>query len=217
MTTTTGKARTTSATTASAAVSAPAKPEELARAAFTLFSTRGIAGVNMDAIAAGAGVTKGSLYWHYSSKKEVILAACSLYYRQWREDIAAATEGAVGAHDRIVAATRYSVRECLLDDANRVFTTEIVAMSLYDAEVRVSWAGFLDEAERYFLGLVHRAVGAGELVCDDVDQAVSVFFAAMEGTKQIALFRPQACAPESEQRTTAYLLGLLGTPVARPA
>ena len=46
-----------------------AKPDELAAAAFALFSTRGIAGVNMDEIAAGAGVTKGSLYWHYASKK----------------------------------------------------------------------------------------------------------------------------------------------------
>jgi hypothetical protein len=36
--------------------------------------------------------------------------------------------------------------------------------------------------------------------------------AAMEGIKQTALFRPQICAPQSEQRTGRRLLSLLGTP-----
>lgn len=196
--------------------STTAKADELARAAFTLFSTRGIAGVNMDQIAAGAMVTKGSLYWHYSSKKEVILATCSLYYRQWRSDIAAATASATSDVARLRAAVAYSVRSCLLDDANRVFTTEIVALSLYDAEVRASWAGFLEETERYFLGLTHRAVGAGELRCDDVDRAVDLMIAGMEGIKQRALFSPQSCAPENEQRTIERLMFLLGAS-AEPA
>ncbi|ANJ25905.1 TetR/AcrR family transcriptional regulator [Agromyces aureus] len=194
-----------------------AKPDELAAAAFALFSTRGIAGVNMDEIAAGAGVTKGSLYWHYASKKEVVLAACNLYYRVWRNQI----EGAIAGHERLAdqleAAVAYSVRSCLLDDANRVFTTEIVAMSLYDAEVRASWTGFLDETERFFLGLTHRAVGAREFRCDDVDRAVDLMLAAMEGIKQIALFRPQICLPENEQRTCRRLMSLLGERLLVPA
>ncbi|MCD2443238.1 TetR/AcrR family transcriptional regulator [Agromyces sp. SYSU K20354] len=191
-----------------------AKPDELALAAFELFSTRGIAGVNMDAIAAGAGVTKGSLYWHYASKKEIILAACNLYYRAWRRQILEATESSDRPAEKLEAAVAFSVRSCLLDDANRVFTTEIVAMSLYDSEVRASWAGFLDETERFFLGLTHRAVGAGELRCDDVDRAVDLMLAAMEGIKQIALFRPQACLPENEQRTCRRLMSLLGERVS---
>lgn len=188
-----------------------AKADELALAAFTLFSTRGIAGVNMDQIAAGAGVTKGSLYWHYSSKKEVVLATCGLYYGQWRADIGQATASAALDVDKLRAAVEYSVRSCLLDDANRVFTTEIVALSLYDTEVRASWAGFLEETERYFLGMTHRAVGAGELLCDDVDSAVDLMIAAMEGIKQRALFSPQSCAPENELRTIERLMSLLGT------
>lgn len=187
-----------------------AKPDELAAAAFALFSTRGIAGVNMDEIAAGAGVTKGSLYWHYASKKEVILAACNLYYSAWRIQIAGATEVHERLADQLEAAVAFSVRSCLLDDANRVFTTEIVAMSLYDADVRASWTGFLDETERFFLGLTHRAVGAGEFRCDDVDRAVDLLMASMEGIKQIALFRPQSCLPENEQRTCRRLMSLMG-------
>jgi AcrR family transcriptional regulator len=195
----------TETTTATAA-----RSDELALAAFRLFSTRGIVGVNMDAIAAEAGVTKGSLYWHYSSKKEVVLAACAVYYRRWRDNMASATEGAPSRLAAVEAAVAYSVRDCLLDDENRVFTTEIVAQALYDTDVRASWAGFLDEAERYFLGLVHRAVGAGEIDLDDVDGAVELMFSAMEGIKQTALFRPLSGTSESETRIRRQLMSLLG-------
>ncbi|RIJ70187.1 TetR/AcrR family transcriptional regulator [Nakamurella silvestris] len=190
---------------------AAGKGEELAQAAFTLFSTRGIDRVNLDEVAAAAGVTKGSLYWHYSSKKAVVLAACDLYYLRWRAQISAATDSCAGAYATLEAAVAYSVRSCLLDDANRVFSTEIVALSLYDTDVRASWAGFLDETQRYFLGLTHQAVGSGELVCADVDRAVDLMVAAMEGIKQIALFQPQICGPQSEQRTCIRLMSLLGS------
>lgn len=191
-----------------------ARSDELALAAFRLFSSRGIDGVNMDAVAAEAGVTKGSLYWHYSSKKEVVLAACGIYYRRWRENMAEATQHAVSRYQALEAAVAFSVRDCLLHDANRVFTLEIIASSLYDPDIRASWAGFQEEVERHFLGLVHRAVGAGELEQENVDGAVEVMVTAMEGTKQLALFRPFSAAPDNEARIRQQLLGLLGRPVA---
>ncbi|MFZ9936222.1 MAG: TetR/AcrR family transcriptional regulator [Luteolibacter sp.] len=58
-------------------------PDKLAACAFALFSQRGIGRVRMDDIAGSAGVTKGSLYWHYRSKDEVIHAACRHYYQSW--------------------------------------------------------------------------------------------------------------------------------------
>lgn len=199
------------AMTAPAKADALARPEALATAALELFSTRGVDGVSMDDIAAGAGVTKGSLYWHYSSKREIVLAACGQYYLRWRENMSAAVDSAGTAFGRLEAAVDFSVRSCLLDDGNRVFTTEIVAISLTDEDVRASWAGFLDETERLFLGLAHRAVGAGELECDDVDRAVDLLLAAMEGVKQMALFRPQYSEASKATRTTDGLLSLLGT------
>src|SRR5690242_8985708 len=141
----------------------PQKADELAQAAFALFCSRGIDGVNLDQIAAAAGVTKGSLYWHYSSKKDVILAAADLYYTRWREEMAAATGPAVTMVDKLEAAIAYSVRSCLLNDANRIFSTEVIALSVYDSDLRASWANFQDEVDRFFLGLTHQAVGNGEL------------------------------------------------------
>ena len=66
-------------------VLAPQMRGKLAKSAFELFAQRGIKNVSLDEVAAHAGVTKGSLYWHYKSKKEVILAAAAYYYRRWQK------------------------------------------------------------------------------------------------------------------------------------
>ena len=86
--------------------------------------------------------------------------------------------------------------------------------SLHDAEIRAIWAGFLDETERFFSDLTHRAVTAGQFRCGAVDVAVAVavepMIAEMEGIRQFALFRPQAFLPERERRTGDRLMSLLG-------
>lgn len=194
--------------------SAPAKADALAIAALDRFSERGIDGVSMDDIAAAAGVTKGSLYWHYDSKKAIVLAACGQYYARWRTQMGAALESDDAPVAQLRAAVDFSVRSCLLDRGNRVFTTEIVALALEDDEVRSSWGAFLDETERLFLGLTHRAVGAGLLECGDVDQAVGLLLAAMEGVKQLALFRPQYGAADRAEQTSVALFSLLGRTAA---
>lgn len=181
----------------------------LVSTALDLFGQRGIDGVSMDDIARGAGVTKGSLYWHFDTKREVILEAATLYYEVWRvsmQDVIGRTES---HREALEAAIAYSVRSCLLEPSNRVFTTELIAFSLHDDEFRASWAAFYDEALRLFLGLTHRAVGAGQMVCDDVDTRVDVMLAAMEGLKQTAMFSPAVVSRDREQRLCNQLLDLL--------
>ncbi len=60
----------------------PSKREQLIEAALDLFLTKGFHAVGVDAIAEHAGITKKTLYHHFRSKDELILAA--LRYRDER-------------------------------------------------------------------------------------------------------------------------------------
>lgn len=186
-----------------------ARRQSLVSTALDLFGQRGIDGVSMDDIARGAGVTKGSLYWHFDAKRDVILEAATLYYEVWRVSMQDVVDRAATHREALEAAIALSVRNCLLEPGNRVFTTELVALSLHDEEFRASWAGFYDEALRLFLGLTHRAVGSGQMVCDDVDTRVDLMMAAMEGLKQTALFSPALISRDREQRMCQQLFDLL--------
>ncbi len=182
---------------------------QLILCAFDLFSQRGIDKVNMDAIATAAQVTKGSLYWHFSSKKEVIAAACGHYYENWKIRIHAALEEARTPREKLEAAIRYSVRSCLFDERNRVFTMEVLTLSLYDETIRSGWAQFLDVVREFFIGLTRDARDAGQLDCANPERAVEFMLSAMEGFKLQAIFDPRICSRIGEQNICHGLMEAL--------
>jgi len=185
-------------------------PGKLAAAAFDLFSQRGIDRVRMDEIAAVAGVTKGSLYWHYQSKSEVIHAACRHYYQGWQAQMERETAKARTPAARLERAIRSSVRTCLIDEHNRTFTLELFTLSLHDPDVRNGWRVFFDGVKAFYLKLLVDATAAGELTPGDPEKAVDLMLSAMEGYKLRALFEPALCARAAERRIAAELLELVG-------
>lgn len=185
-------------------------PGKLAGAAVALFSRRGIDRVRMDEIATEAGVTKGSLYWHFESKRELIHAACDSYYRGWRMQMDRETAGTTPSAARLERAIRSSVRTCLIDKQNRTFTLELFTLSLHDPEIRKGWRSFFDGVKAFYIGLIKDAMAAGEVISADPEAAVDLMLAAMEGYKLRALFEPELCARTTENRIADELLGLVG-------
>jgi len=188
----------------------PSKPAELAASAFALFAEKGFDGVNLDQVAAHAGVTKGSLYWHYRSKRDLILAACAHYYRTYQRRINEELASLTDPGERLEHTLRVAVRTCLLDHANRVFTMEIFRWSVHDPEVRRGWQQFYDSVRAFYIGLVRAAALAGVVRVADPEQAVNLMLATMEGIKLRALFEPEICAPAEEERILAGLKEILG-------
>lgn len=189
---------------------APEMPARLAESAFRLFARQGIKSVNVERVARHAGVTKGSLYWHYKSKHELILAACSHYYKTYQRGINARLAGLTDPRQRLEQTVRQAVRTCLLDSENRVFTLEVFTLSLHDDEIRRSWRQFVDSVREFYIGLLQAVQAAGGAKGVDRPQAVNFMLDAMEGLKQRALYEPGICSPRSEQSIIENLLRILG-------
>ncbi len=185
-------------------------PDKLAGCAFALFSKRGIGRVRMDDIASSAGVTKGSLYWHYQSKSEVIHAACRHYYTGWRKQMDAETAKAATPAEKLARAIRSSVHTCLIDEDNRTFTLELFTLSIHDEEVRAGWRTFFDGVKSFYVSLLKDAMAHGDVPPGDPEVAVDLMLSAMEGYKLRALFEPRLCARSAERRIAGVLLGIVG-------
>ncbi len=123
---------------------APHMPMKLAQAAFEKFADDGINNVNLDQIALQAGVTKGSIYCHYKSKRDLLLAACAYYYRKYKKKVHNSIAHISDPIERLRKILELSVHNCVIDPKNRVFTTEIFALSLQYEDVKASWAQFYD-------------------------------------------------------------------------
>ncbi len=185
-------------------------PAELAASAFALFAEKGFDGVSLDQIAARAGVTKGSVYWHFNSKRELIHAACAHYYRTYQRQINEALVALTDPGERLEHTLRVAVRTCLVDQANRVFTMEIFTRAVHDPELRRGWQQFYDSVREFYIGLVRAAARVGVVQVTDPEQAVNLMLAAMEGIKLRALFEPEICSPAEEARLLAGLKDILG-------
>ncbi|MBC8328258.1 MAG: TetR/AcrR family transcriptional regulator [Planctomycetes bacterium] len=196
---------------------APLMPAKLAESAFELFSESGFEAVTIDEIAAHAGVTKGSFYSHYRSKQEVVHAACAHYYRGYQRRVHEALASLADPLERLTRVLELSVRTCVLDRGNRVFTTEIFARLLQDDEVRKGWAQFYDTVREMYVGLLMAVEAAGQLEIVDSRAAVDLMLAAMEGVKMRAAFEPRIGDAEEQRAVVAGLLGILSAPPFQPA
>jgi AcrR family transcriptional regulator len=185
-------------------------PNRLATSAFTLFSRSGIDGVSLDQIAAHAGVTKGSLFWHFRSKRELIHAACAHYYQSYQRRVNEEIAPIIDPGRRLEHTLRSAVRTCLLDEANRVFTLEVFTLSVHDEDIRRGWQQFYDSVRAFYVGLLKAAALAGAVNIEDPVQAVNLMLAAMEGVKLRALFEPEICSPHEEARLLQDLKAILG-------
>ena len=182
-------------------------PEQLARSAFELFARHGFSRVNLDQIAAEAGVTKGSLYWHYADKKELVLAAGRLYYREWQRQIHEVLAPLSDPRERLRQALSFSVDSCVMDRRNRMFTTGLFVLMQEDAEVRAGWSQFYDSVRVFYVGLARAVEGQGGVMQDPV-RAVDLMLEAMEGLKIRAGFEPDIARPSEREAIVEDLLRL---------
>ncbi|MEI6647622.1 MAG: TetR/AcrR family transcriptional regulator [bacterium] len=166
--------------------------QTLRQCAFDLFVEHGFDNVNLDQIAAAAGVTKGSLYWHYKNKQELILASCQHYYQTWHANIQKLLAPLSNPHERLKKTIAYSVDSCVIDKRNRVFTTAIFTLMQENDAVRDSWAQFYSTVREFYIGLLYAVKHAeSSTSMDHVRRDVDLMLEAMEGLKIRAGFEKQ--------------------------
>ena len=190
-------------------VLAPQMRGKLAKSAFELFAQRGIKNVNLDEVAAHAGVTKGSLYWHYKSKKEVILAAAAYYYRRWQRrahaEIARDSDP-LGQLERVLA-----FRGEKLPFRSRQPRLYYGSPGPFAARPGHSpqLAQFYDTVRELIVGLVQATNAHGQTDVADPHQAVTWMMDATEGIKQRAAFEPEICTPEQREALVQGMMRIL--------
>jgi AcrR family transcriptional regulator len=83
----------------------PSARERILDASYELFSQRGIRAVAVDEVIKRAGVATATLYRHFSSKDELVLAFLALREQRWTKDFveAGAISGGASPEERLLA------------------------------------------------------------------------------------------------------------------
>jgi AcrR family transcriptional regulator len=167
--------------------------ERLLRAGSDLFAREGFVSASLDAVAAAAGVTKGSLYHHFGGKAELFEAVFERQASELSERV-----GAVAARKRDPWQVAYAGVRAFLDESQRA---EVQRIMLVDGPSVLGWDRVREIEAEYGLALIKTVVG--RLIAEeriewhDPDVLAHLLFGALtEGALLIA----RAPDPAAERR-----------------
>ena len=173
-----------------------------------LFTTHGYSATSLDAIVAGADVTKGALYHHFSGKQAIFEAAFERVESRASSGIARATEGhddpwekaQAGLRAFLEAVQEPAYRQVVISDGPSVLGHE----RFREQEERSTYA-IVDE-------IVRSALGTDAYDLDDamLDTFTRIFFGAMSaaGSAVAVSQDPAAAAARVELAIGTIMAGL---------
>jgi AcrR family transcriptional regulator len=151
---------------------------QILRAALRCFSRDGFHVATMDDLAREAGLSKGSLYWHFRSKEEVFAALCGA----WSLELFAACQALAASHRGGYVAligrvgTLSIERIAARGDLLRAWTEFIVHPA-----VRQRFAAIYRASREQLAGWIRAGIDAGEIRPLDPEGVAASATAAIEG------------------------------------
>ena len=159
-----------------------ASRNEILQAATTCFGLQGYYRTTMDDIAAESGLSKGALYWHFKSKKELFVSLFQVMIGGMEEAWnAIADDAALSATDKIRASIDLTRAEMGEFGPLMGVMLEAWALTRQDDDVgnitRDLYAPYLRTVER----IVAQGVAAGEFQTKDVRATSLVILTLLDG------------------------------------
>ena len=183
--------------------------DRLLRAGRELYARDGFAATSLDAVAAAAGVTKGSLYHHFTSKSDLFEAVFEEEARALSEHVAA-----VVARKRDAWEGAYAGIRAFLDRSQEPGVQRIMML---DAPSVLGWERVREIEAAYGLALVkatiEHLVASERMKRADSDVLAHLLFGALvEGSLLIARAGGAASARRKVEREVRQLLDGLALP-----
>ena len=172
---------------APAKAATPGRPKDLEKgaaileAAKRLFIAQGFDGTSMDQIAAGAGVSKLTVYSHFGDKETLFAAAAKAYCEQQLPTSMFEAHPEVPLRERLLQIARaffamVSAPEAV--SAHRILCSPQMAESPIP---QMFWEAGPRRVQDAFAELLRMRTAAGELAIDDIPRASSQFFTLLKG------------------------------------
>jgi AcrR family transcriptional regulator len=166
------------------------KPETLEKrkthilkAALTCFSRKGYHQTTMDDIVQEAGLSKGGVYWHFGSKKELFLSLFEPMMDGMEEHMRAALASQASAKEKLCAMldvfTVFAVAEEF--QAIMPLMVDVWAQNLQDPDVKEMATDVYNRLQTLLVQLVDEGVANGEFKPVNAKALASILFAAYDG------------------------------------
>jgi AcrR family transcriptional regulator len=135
---------------------------QILQSALIAFSEKGYHQTTMDDIVARSGLSKGALYWHFKSKKELFIALVEWFILQFGEEISHAWTDDMSAADKIRTMVMVTVEgsEQLLPFV-KVFL-DFWSQTSEDEQLRQIFEGIIEDYQNQIEEVIEEGMASGE-------------------------------------------------------
>lgn len=178
----------------------PDKRAAILAAAKGKFSTLGLAGTSMDAIAAEAGVSKLTLYSHFRDKddlfKQTVIAKC----REHTPDAMFDRHSNAPLEQRLLQIGLGFIDLINNEDASNLYRLMATQGAKVNKLGKLFWEAGPERSMREFARLLEAAVAAGELSIEDPRRAAAHWFFLLKGEPHLKNLVGAAGPPTPAER-----------------
>jgi AcrR family transcriptional regulator len=184
-----GRKAAATATTRSKRASTKTRQMQIVQAAMQCFQRKGYENTTIDDIAAEYGLSKGSIYWYYPSKKDILMAVFQHMVSQLFKEYAALVSSPISPRQKLIQMVHLMAKMLLSEyESYRPFMV-LMSVAYEDAELRNMSASLYEQAEELMAEILKQGEKAGEFVVRNRRLTASLMIAAAEGlfTRQMLL------------------------------
>jgi AcrR family transcriptional regulator len=169
-----------------------ARRSQILDAAVDVFARKGFHKARMDDIVAESGLSKGALYWYFTSKDELIRAILDRFFDSEMKDLAGLVSAGGSAFLRLEQVQRQVGTDLARFNRLLPITFEFYAVASRQEGVQAALQGYFEKYRRLLTALIQQGIDRGEFQPVDADQIALVLIALFEGTLLLNVLDPQA-------------------------
>ncbi len=155
-------------------------PEAIIEAAATVFRRKGYHGATMAEIAAAVNLTAGSLYHHFPSKQDLLIAVLATGLGRITREVKMAVEAANSSPAETLRRIATIHIRSQIDNANIAAAVIFEGRALLDVpDVREQFVAQRDALEALYRQVIERGIAGGEFRPVDVGIFVKALFGAL--------------------------------------
>jgi AcrR family transcriptional regulator len=187
------------------------RKNQILDAAASVFARSGFSKARMDDIATESELSKGTLYWYFSSKDEIILAMMNRLFEREFADLEALQHADGTAIERMEAFTDFLIQDISQLLALIPIVYEYLSLSFRDNTIRQTLRDYLRAYLEHLIPIIQQGIDQGEFRQVDASEVSIAIGAIVEGTILLWVYDSETIQVEKHIRSSLNLLfdGLL--------
>ncbi len=167
------------------------RKNQILEAATAVFARLGFHKARMDDVAEESGLSKGTLYWYFKSKDEIILGLVDRIFTQDMKALETALDSDLPAGELLIAFAQIGIEETKHLRPLMPLMFEFISLAARHKSVLNTISGYYQKYQRLLTQVIQQGIDSGEFNLVDPQATAITFIALLEGMVMIWFINPE--------------------------